>query len=278
VQPLGGLLVVADAAFGLRVFDPATRSVVGEIAIAGARRLALADSIAYVVDDTGIPVVDLHDPAHPAMLPALPLSGPFDDVAVEGEFVYALVSFAELTEQRRDGTGIPRVYSTFGANFPSLTIDDPYIFLPDSFGFLYVVNRPTMKLITIVSLGTGAERVVFRRTEGPFLPVARGWVAERARAAIEVLDFASIMFPQVTGSVPCLGNVVDLAFAEPYMAVAEGEDGIEIFEVLGESAARPLGYFPEAALDVTAFGDRFAVAGGVAGLFLISFDGCLAPR
>jgi len=278
VEPLGDLLVVADAAFGLRVFDPATLSVVGEIAIAGARRLALADSIAYVVDDTGIPVVDLRDPAHPAMLPALPLSGPFDDVAVEGEFVYALVSFAELTELRRDGTGIPRTYSTFGANFPSLTVDDPYIFLPDSFGSLYVINRPSMKLITIVPLGTGAERVVFRRTEGPFVPVVRGWVAERGRATIEVFDFASIMFPQVTGSVACLGNVVDLAFAEPYMAVAEAEDGIEIFEVLGESAARPLGYFPEAAFDVTAFGNRFAVAGGAAGLFLIGFDECLAPR
>jgi hypothetical protein len=283
VVPMGNLLVVADASFGLRVFDPAARAVVGEIAIAGAPHdLALADSIAYLIGDGGVPVVDLHDPTMPAPLPPIPAGGPYDGVAVAGEFIYLLASTGTLVEQRLDGSGLPRSLNTNGPYLPSLTIEDPYVYMPDRQGALFAVVRTSMRLASIIPMGASAERVVFRRTQGPFLPVVRGWVAEsglvNGKAALEVYDFADIIFPQLVGTVPCAGNAVDVAFLGDHMAVAEGGDGCEIFELTGEAAARAVGYFPEPALRVTASGNGFAMAAGASGLVLIGLDGCSSAR
>ena len=283
VVAMGDLLVVADASFGLRVFDPATRGVVGEIAIAGfSRDLAVADSIAYGAGDGNVPVVDLRDPTQPVALPAISAGGPFDGVAVADAFIYLLASTGTLVEQRLDGTGVPRTLNINGPYLPSLTIEDPYVYLPDRQGQLYVVVRSTMRLASVIPMGASAERVVFRRTDGPFGPVVRGWVAQsgltNGRAALEVYNFADIIFPTLVGTMPCSGNAVDVAFAGAYVAVAQGSDGCEIFQLTGETTARPVGFFPETSLRVASFGGGFAVAAGASGLLLIGLDGCWSAR
>ncbi|HEU4364120.1 MAG TPA: hypothetical protein VFT13_01510, partial [Candidatus Krumholzibacteria bacterium] len=280
---MGDLLVVADASFGLRVFDTAARAVIGEIAIGGVPRdVAVIDSIAYLVTDGGVPVVDLRDPASPATLPSIPAGGPFDRVAVAGAFVYLLASDGLLVERRRDGTGVPRTFTANSGFFPSLTLEDPHIYLADRQGSLFILNRSSLQLASIVAMGASAEHIAFRRTDGPFVPVTRGWVVEsgliNGGAGLEVYDFSSIIFPQLVGTVACLGNAVDVAFAGAFMAVAEGNDGCEIFELAGEGAARPVGYYPETSWRVTAVGDRFAVAAGASGLLLIGFDDCFSAR
>lgn len=279
---MGDLLVVADASFGLRVFDPGARAVVGEIAInGGPRDVAVIDSIAYLVTGSAVPVVDLRDPASPAPLPALPAGGPFDRVAVADEFAYLLASDGLLVEQRRDGTGTPRSFNA-ARFFASLTLEGSLIYLPERQGVLYILSRSTMGLASIVPTGASAESIAFRRTDGPFVPVTRGWVAEsglvNGKAALEVYDFSSIMFPQLVGTVACAGNAVDVAFTGTLLAVAEGDDGCEIFEFVGEGAASPIGYYPEPAYRVVAAGDRFAVAAGASGLLLIGFDACFTAR
>jgi hypothetical protein len=283
VVPMGDLLVLADASFGLRVFDPAARSVVGEIAVAGAPRdLALVDSVAYVIGNAGVPVIDLRDPTQPVSLPPVPAAGAFDGVAVADAFIYLLASTGSLVEQRRDGSGVPRLLTLNGPYLPSLTVEEPYVYMPDRQGALYAVYRPTLRIASIIPMGASAERVVFRRTDGPFLPIVRGWVAEsglvNGRAGLEVYDFGDIIFPQRVGTVACGGNAVDVAFAGEYMAVAEGGDGCEIFRLTGEASAYPVGYFPERALRVTVSGNGFAVAAGASGLLLIGLDGCQSAR
>lgn len=280
---LGDLIVVADASYGLRVFDAATRRVVGEIAVAGAPHdLALADSIAYVINSGGVPVVDLRDPASPAPLPALPAAGPFDGVAVAGEFAYLLASVGVLLEQRLDGTGTPRTVSLNGPFLPSLTIDGDLVYLPDRQGSVFVVSRSAMRVVSIIPMGSSAERVVFRTSDGPIIPVTRGWVAQsglnNGRAGLEVYDFGNIIAPQLVGAVACAGGAVDVAFAGAHLAVAQGADGCEVFEFVGGNAARPVGYLPEPAHRVVAAGGRFAVAAGAAGLLLVDPAACLTPR
>ncbi len=283
VATLGDLLVVSDASFGLRVFDTATRTVTGELGLAGeVTDAVVVDSLAYVIADGTVSEVDLRDPDEPALLRAIP-GEPVDAVAVKGEFIYQLASSGTLVERRLDGTGIPRVFSAFDAFFPSLTIEDPYIYLSDRRGNVWIVVRSTMKLASLLPMGASTERVLFRREDVPFAPpIVRGWVAQsglvNGQAAIEVYDFANIFFPQLVRTIPCAGTALDVAFAGTRLIVAEGDDGCEIFEFAADGSARPVGYLPEPALRVAALGNRFAVAAGSAGLILVEFSGCLAAR
>jgi hypothetical protein len=283
VAAMGDVFVALDGSFGVRVFDPGTRTVVGEIAVAGdLRDLSVVDSVAYVLTSSGVPVVDLHDPAAPAMLPPLPASGQFDAVTVAAGFIYGLFGGFVLNEYLMDGTG-SKSFSANDAFFPSFTIDEPFVYLPDRRSRLWVVLRSTLRAASILDVGGAAERVVVRRADGPLGPGAPvAWVAEsgltNGRAAVEAYDYTDVIFPTLVRVVPCSGNAVDVAFAGSRMAVAEGSDGFEIFDVAADGSVRPVGYFPEPALRVAASGGRFAVAAGGEGLLLVGFDDCFAAR
>jgi hypothetical protein len=147
---------------------------------------------------------------------------------------------------------------------------------------LYAVLRSTLRLVSIIPMGASAERVVFRRTDGPFFPIVRGWVAEsgliNGQAGLEVYDFGDIILPQLEQTVACSGSAEDVAFAGLFMLVAEGNDGCEMFELDAAGGARPIGYYPEASYRVVGLGTRFAVAPGTSGLLLIDPAGCPASR
>lgn len=284
VALFGDLALIADASYGLRVVDPATRRVVSELAIAGAPLdVIVADSLAYVTtSDNAVAIVDLHDPVAPVSRGFVPGVFGADAVAVKAPFIYFLASGGTVLEKRLDGSGTPRDFTASDAYFPSFTLDDPYIYLPDRRGNIWVLVRASMSLAAILPVGGSAERVVIRYEDGPFFPIPRVMVAisglANGQAAIETWDYTTLFNPLLLSTVACGGNAVDLAFDGAWMAVAEAEDGCEVFDLAG-AAPRAIGYVsgptPRVAVVNSSMGSTIVIAGGNRGLFLVSPQDCL---
>jgi hypothetical protein len=281
VVPFGELAVVADAAYGLWVVDTNTRQVLGDIAITGTPvDVFMVDSLAYVnTVSAGVVTADLREPFAPVDAGAVPGTLNADAAAVQEPYIYLVQGANLVVETRLDGTGVPRTYNATAAFFPSLTIDDPYIYLPDLRGNVWLLLRSSMSLAAILPVGGSAERVVIQYEDGPFFPVPRAVVAvsgvANGQAAIETWDFTTLFDPRLVSRLSCDGNAVDVSFAGQWIVVAEGDDGCEMFGFSAVGGPRPFGHVAGPALRAAAFSGAIAVAGGTRGLLLVSPTDCL---
>jgi hypothetical protein len=83
-----------------------------------------------------------------------------------------------------------------------------------------------------------------------------------------------LFLPVLLSKTPCAGNAVDVAFNDRYMAIAENEDGCELFELGPGAEPRPIAMIPGLALRVLISGDQLVIAGGPAGLVVAHVSGC----
>jgi hypothetical protein len=277
-------ILAIDANFGMRVFDPARGAVVGDIFIPRSpTQVSVAPPYVYVLAGTDFLRVDMSDPENPRQAGNTVLTDTFDDMAVAGEFMYLLESEGVLIERRLDSPA-SRNFTASNAYFTSITVVGSYVFLADRRGNVWAVSRSTMNVAAFSPVGGSAERVVYRLEDGPFGPgsVPRWHVAisglADGRGGMETYDFGNVIFPDRIRSVPGSIPAIDVALTSTHVLTLGAAGGMEVFERAEDGSARPVGYFPQTGLRVVDAGDRFAVAGGEQGLFLIGFDGCQAAR
>lgn len=286
---MGDLVVVGDAAFGLRVVDPAARAVVGELPFTGAARdVFVADSVAYVARQGGnVLIADLRVPSAPVQAGTIPQTGSAEAVGVDGPFAYVLDAGNIVFERRIDGTGTPRSYDAGDVYFPSLTLDrdvqyGTLVYLPDRRGSVTIMLASLMRPLAVFPVGGSAERVVLHRVDGPLGPGTgrHAYVAVsgllNGQSAIEVYDLTGDpRFPVLLARVPCGGGVVDVALSPVRMIAGGGAGGCEIFDGVPGAAVRPDGLLIAPAWRVAVSGATLVVAGGARGILLAELEGCL---
>jgi hypothetical protein len=284
--PMGDLVVVADASFGLRVVDPAARAVVGELAASGPPvDVFVADSVAYAARGLqSVLIADLHDPAAPVAAGEIAVTAMVDAIGVDGEFAYLLDSRGLLVERRIDGTGVPRSFSGGGPYYPSLTMDRHFAFGPLVFlceyGRVLVILASQMRPLSAFAVGGAPRRVLVRHVDGPAGPGTGLWVyvamsaSANGHSAIELYDYTNHLNPQLLSRVWCGGGAVDVVLTDARMIVAEG-DGCEVFERLAGDRARPIGLIMDRALRVAVSKSTLVAAGGKSGVLFVSLEDCL---
>ncbi len=281
VVPFGDLAVVADASSGLRVVDPIADAVIGSVTLPGKPvDVFVADSLAYVaLSGGGTPIVDLHNPTSPVLKSSVATPGNVTTVAVQGDFIYTLSGGTELSERRIDGTGTTRLYSAGGYS-PSFTLAEPTIYMPDRAGFIYFVDRGSMRGFFVLPMDGSAERVVIHREDGPYGPgtVVHAYVAisgvQNGQASIDCWDVTTPAAATLVSRTYCGGDAADVATSGNWLIVPEGADGLELF-ALDAPAARPVGFVTGNALRVCVAADRMVVALGTGGVRFAPLDGCL---
>ncbi len=232
---------VADT-YGLQIIDlsppgPYNPYIIGSYDTPGwVQELAVRDNLVYIANaDYGLQIVNISDPADPAIEGQYPIDGYTMGIDIEGQYVY-VVSYS------------PDQLSIFNAADPSSPLLEGSLSLPggyssgiDVFGnFAYVTswnNRLTVVDITnhaapairgYVTLPGSAYRV---KVVYPYAYVAD------FNSGLQIVDVSNPDAPSITGSYDTPGQATDVAVDGNYAYMADGyAGGLQIIDISNPSS------------------------------------------
>ncbi|MEO1008960.1 MAG: GC-type dockerin domain-anchored protein [Planctomycetota bacterium] len=231
-----GIVTIADSANDLRLLDardPAGTPVLGTAGFGDDTLfdIAIDGDTGYTVfrtggvQDTGIRVVDLSDPARPASIATLPLADLFGGVALDGAMLFATsgadapsivaISVADPTD--------PRVVGTTPLADPVLEVAarDGLVFAPSTSEGLVVYDATDPgALVEIATLDVGPANRVALGSGVAYVKVGSSFDDARI-VAVDVSDPAS---PAVLSEVTVNGFVNDLEIIGPGVLATVGDD------------------------------------------------------
>jgi len=229
---------VADAPFGLRVFDvsdPASPTEVGALAVGGSpRAVAVQGDHVYLVSEfEGLKVIDISSPGFPGLVGSYSTLDKAEGVAVLGSYAYVADGLAGL--------------HVVDVTDPSHPLGVGLLDLP---GYVWDVA---------IAAGPG----------GLYAYVAAGV------AGLKVVDVADPAHPQLVGTTDTLQVAMGVAVDDPYALVADGRGGLVVVDVADPAHPQLVRLLDTPGYaQAVQVGDNLAyVADDSQGLRIINYDG-----
>lgn len=228
----------------------------------------IAGEHAFVGDIDGLRVIDLSDPAHPAIVGELGSSGWYTQaVAASGTIVYLSYSLGLLVVDVADPTSPEPIGSLTGSVPTDLAAADSIAYLagysPPPQGTLRVVDAADPTSPQIIGSVDTPGRCVAVAASGDLACVADG------EAGLQIIDVSDPAAPWIIATVPMNAWGVYLDGATAYVALLN--DGIALVDLSDPEVPEVLGTLalPGQARDVAVSGDRAYVAATVQGLQVV---------
>ncbi|RME08347.1 MAG: hypothetical protein D6803_01465, partial [Anaerolineae bacterium] len=228
----GRLLYVLTRTTGVRVLDvsdPAALLDVSPAAQSGTyRRLTIFNHNVYVARGSGgVVAYRFATPSAPEVLFATPAANLLRDGAVRGGLLYAVdgdngLWIVDLNDPQRPV--IRGGFSTAGQAL-ALSLDGERLAVADGSGGLRLYRIEADGALTPVSVMTGLTDARDVLVQGEIAYVLRGSVR------VEIVDIADLANPRHLRGFNALGAVTDLAVVNQTLYLAEGEQGVEVWDV-----------------------------------------------
>lgn len=269
----GPLAYVADNVIGLRVVnvsDPTAPWLVNWVPISGAGRgVAISGEYAFIADgDNGLHVVDISSPGEEVITGQLATSVGAVDVAVDGDVAFLTLGFSGLLVIDMAIPETPTVVNSVASSGHSggLAASDGFVYVAESNGGLRVINAvnpdPVPVLATLEAV-EGQTVALVDSDAGMVIGVAPGTeLFGIQREGSLLLKTGSAVVPDV---------VTDLVVRNGFAYLAEGQGGLEIFDVSEPGSFFSLGHIPYDGnvidLDVVGEVVYFATGGTIFGIY-----------
>ena len=311
-----GYLYVVDVDEGLRIFDthnPAQLVEVGRFRILGiTQSCGVSDGTAYVVAgfDRNLHGIQVGDASRVHEIDWHLFGGTVCEFVIAGDYAYLLDCNRSLRVIDLTSATEPQEVGSISApGFFSLAVAEPYLFLSDPVGLVWVVDvrDPTQprgvdfypdlgyaqKLVVADGVAylpyqTLGVRIMAIGERGdltqiglyPLLEtvqstaVAGGYLyLALGNAGVRILDVSEPAVPRLVSHSAVPGEAVDLAFAGDYLFIAAGTGGLRILDVRDPAHPVLAGFYetPDFARSVTLVDGVIYVADNFGGLFMLTF-------
>ncbi len=257
VAMVGNLACVADWQSGMKVLDVTIPAVLGTVETGGtALGVAMADSsYAYVVNRTGLQIVDISQPGNPRIVGSLITPGHAYDVAVSGDLAYVADGGDGLQIIDVSDPSAPEIIGNADVTAIDVAVGDGHAFVTSGLSGLEVVD---------ISDPFAPVRVGGYNYPGTAVDVA---VDER-HAYVAWSDHIRILDITDPGNVSYVAHVLGPGLAKgiavdgPYLYVASVWHGVLVVDVSSPEFPVMVGQIctPGEARDIAVGSDRVAVA------------------
>lgn len=277
----GGMVYIADRAFGLRVVDardPASPVVIGAgEKMKGAKAVRVAAGHAYVADGAvGVHVLDVADPRAPREAALIPVDGGEAwDLKLVGDRAYIADRIGlRVVDVSRPGapTLIGRRETPGWAR--DVAVSGRHAFVADGDRGLVVLDLVDPADISrVADLDTPGEAWAVEISGN------RAYLADGD--SLRIIDITDAEDPQSLGSLPIAGEARDLQVQGDTVFVAGGSTGLHIVDVADGRAPRELAALADMPVQANAAAadlDRLFVADSAYGLRVFDVKVPAAPR
>lgn len=238
-------LIVADV-----VTNPATPAIIGTLAIPGIRGIAVIGTTAYVTDGSNLKIVDVANPAAPAITGSVVINavagGSANSVAISGAYAYVMDGI-NLTVVNIANPAAPMIAATLpikpvggvpGAGMIAISGTTAYV--TDRVSSLTAVNiaTPTAPVISATIATNSAPHQ---------LAISGNYVYVQTGVGADIVNFTVPTGPVIAGNVPVSGAV---AVNGSYLYMCGGvQGGAKFFDIsvpaspklMGSIGGTPLG-------------------------------------
>lgn len=261
----------------------------GDVTLAGqcggpCTAAAMAGHYAYIGEGLGLSILDVADPAHPALVGRV-LLPKFKDfasnvvgVAVSGNFAYAVNGCSLQIIDISD----PAAPTLRGNVDSAVSTSDRFVDVAVAGTYAYVAAREGgLKAVDISNPDLPQLKNTFATADwclGVAVAGNRAYLAEQ-ETGLQVVDVSDPATSLVkTGQYNTPGSALNVTVAGNYAYVADGEGGLQILDV-STADPTPKGAFVTAdrALDVAVYGTNALVATRLRGLQMVSVANPAAP-
>jgi hypothetical protein len=242
-----------------------------------ARNVAVEGNYAFVIDDSGLQVIDISNPLLPSLVDRaeLPPFADANDLAIAGGFAYLAGMHRGLQVVDVSAPQSPRLVGaaeTHGIAW-GIALLGSHAYLADGSRGLAVVditqsNSPApIGGVDLLSYGHAVALA------GDLMYVANSY------RGLQIVDVANITSPVLLGSLDTLGEAFDVEVVGDYAYVADAEDGLLVVDVSNPNAPAIVGQvdMPGEARSVAVQGSRAFVADHDQGLQIVDVSDAAKP-
>jgi hypothetical protein len=222
---VGGKIAVVDAS------NPYQPTLVSTLDTSSAREVAVAGDIAYVVDSAGyLLVIDLSQPADPVVVAELPVGGSPKEIAVVNGYAYIAAGSALIIVDVKAPSS-PYVVSSLVTPCQLVAARDGYAYVDGmQWGGVQVVDVSAPSTPTIVGQHQTGSRLIRFVEDNAYVYAVSGQLfgPQTDLLIIDAAEPASIL---TTASAATAGTAWGIAADGPYAYVADGSEGLAIFDI-----------------------------------------------
>lgn len=270
----GPYAYVTDAVLGLTVVDisnPAAMAMVGRYSDChGAQDVVVSGTLAYLVDDASLYILDVSDPAAPFLSGGVRTAGHPRNVALAGaggtRYAYVADGSAGLTVVDVTDTAQPTTTGT-------LALGDIAYDVAVQAGFAYVTYGDGIGIVDVADPAAPSMRGALDTPDTAYGVVVSGTLAyvTVGPGGLRVMDVTDPDMPSEVGYLALGGTGTDVELHGAEAFVASGETGLRVIDVSSTAAPQEMGaYQPAGDVVDIAFLDDFAfLAGGELGVWAV---------
>jgi hypothetical protein len=232
---VGGKIAVVDAS------NPYQPTLVSTLDTSSAREVAVEGEIAYVVDSAGyLLVIDLSQPADPVVVAELLVGGSPKEIAVvEGNAYIAAGSALIIVNVQVPSS--PYVVSSLVTPCQLVAARDEYAYVDGmQWGGVQVVDVTTPSDPTVVGQHQTGSRLIRFVEDNAYLYAISGQLFG-PQTDLLIMDAAEPASILTTASAATAGTAWGIAVDGPYAYVADGSEGLAIFDISDAYDPIPVG-------------------------------------
>jgi hypothetical protein len=232
---VGGKIAVVDAS------NPSEPTLVSTLDTSSAREVAVEGEIAYVIDSAGyLLVIDLSQPADPVVVAELPVGGSPKEIAVVNGYAYIAAGSALIIVDVQAPSS-PYVVSSLVTPCQLVAARDGYAYVNGvEWGGVQVVDVSRPASPAIVGQHQTGSRLIRFVEDNAYLYAVSGHLfgSQTDLLIMDVAEPASIF---TTASTTTPGTAWGIAVDGPYAYVADGSEGLAVFDISDAYDPTPVG-------------------------------------
>lgn len=189
--------------------------------------IAIADDYAYAADNATFLIVDITDPASPALIGSYETEDSIYDVEITGDYAFVATYGNGLTILNITDPAFPELISNYDttALTADVAVNANYACLADHSNGLVIFNITDPAVPELEGSYDTAGFAEGLTIEGDHVYVADGI------NGLVIVNITDPIAPVFTGGYDTVGNAEDVAVAGGYAYVADGDDGLVILDI-----------------------------------------------